>query len=71
MWTIEHDRSFEALKSALCSSPVLALPDISKPFSIETDASDLVVGAVLMQDGHPLAYLSKALGPRSGGTVSL
>jgi hypothetical protein len=45
----------------------LALPNFSKQFQVETDASDLGVGAVLMQEGHPLAYISKALGPRTKG----
>jgi len=45
----------------------LSLPDFSKPFCIETDASDLGVGAVLLQDQHHLAYISKALGPKSKG----
>lgn len=51
----------------MSSSPVLAMPRFDKPFSIETDASVLGIGAVLIQDGHPLAFLSKALGPRSRG----
>jgi hypothetical protein len=46
---------------------MLALPDFSKPFCLETDASKLGIGAVLMQDGHPIAYLSKAIGPKSQG----
>jgi len=46
---------------------VLALPDFAVPFCIETDASGLGIGAVFLQKGHPLAYLSKALGPRSRG----
>jgi hypothetical protein len=49
------------------SWPVLALPDFAATFFIETDASAVGVGAVLMQKGHPLAFLSKALGPKSRG----
>jgi hypothetical protein len=66
-WTSETQASFEALKVALTSTPVLALPNFSKTFEIETNASAIGVGVVLMQDGHPLAFLSKALGPRNRG----
>ena len=57
--------SFEALKRALISAPILVLLDFSKPFTIETDASSTGVGAVLSQDNHPVAYISKALGPKT------
>lgn len=67
VWTVDHDKSFAALKSALCSSPVLALPNFDAPFAIETDASGMGVGAVLLQNGHPLAFISKALGPKLQG----
>lgn len=63
-WTSAHEESFTALKRALTSTPVLALPIFSKPFVVETDASDKGIGAVLMQDQHPLAFLSQTLGPR-------
>ncbi|CAD6241764.1 unnamed protein product [Miscanthus lutarioriparius] len=49
----------------LMQAPVLVVPDFSHQFVIETDASDLGIGAVLMQNQHPVAYLSKALGPRN------
>lgn len=67
IWTSEHEESFVALKQALCSAPVLALPDFTKTFCIETDACKTGVGAVLLQDGHPLAFMSKALGPKTQG----
>jgi hypothetical protein len=65
VWTQEHESAFTALKHALVSAPVLAQPDFQRPFIIETDACNEGVGAVLMQGGHPLAFLSKALGVKS------
>lgn len=48
IWTADHQKAFDSLKAALCQSPVLALPNFSKPFCIETDASDLGVGAQVL-----------------------
>lgn len=45
-------------------TPVLGLPNFSQPFTIETDACNDGIGAVLMQQGQPIAYLSKALGEK-------
>jgi hypothetical protein len=67
IWTPAHEESFQTLKIALSTSPVLVLPDFNKVFCVETDASGLGVGAVLMQSGQPLAFISKALGPKSLG----
>jgi hypothetical protein len=67
IWTATHTTTFEALKQALVTAPVLALPNFSRPFQLQTDACDRGVGAVLLQDGHPLAFVSKALGPRTRG----
>jgi hypothetical protein len=66
-WTDAHHQAFHSLKHALTTAPCLALPDFSHPFHIETDACAVGVGAVLLQNGHPLAYISKALGPRNQG----
>jgi hypothetical protein len=46
---------------------VPALPDFTKQFQLETDVGDLGVGVVLMQTGHPLAFISRALGHRTKG----
>lgn len=43
----------------MTSALVLALPNFNEPFTIETDASGSTMGAVLMQQGHPLAFFSK------------
>ena len=66
-WTKSHQESYERLKGALTSAPVLQLVDTSKPFQIETDASDYAIGAVLLQEvngyWHPVAYESRKLTP--------
>ena len=49
----------------MVTTPVLVLPNFDKPFAIETDACDTGIGAVLTQEGHPVAYFSKALGTRN------
>jgi hypothetical protein len=43
------------------------MPDFQKTFYVETDAFEKGIGAVLHQEGHPIAFVSKALGPRSQG----
>ncbi|XP_017241605.1 uncharacterized protein LOC135152094 [Daucus carota subsp. sativus] len=61
-WSEEATKAFQALKNAMASTPVLRLPDFSKEFTIESDACNTGIGAVLTQEGQPLAYFSKALG---------
>lgn len=64
-WRPECEQSFKTLKSMLLFSPILRLPDLSKTFILRTDASNLGVGAVLMQDHdgkkYPVAYASRKL----------
>lgn len=67
VWTSTHTLAIDTLKQALSSAPVLAFPDFEKPFQLQTDASEFGMGAVLLQEGHPLAFVSKALGARTRG----
>lgn len=60
-WHDQATAAFEKLKEALVIAPFLALPDYAKVFIIETDASRMGIGAVLMQQGHPIAYISRCL----------
>src|SRR4051812_13466261 len=67
VWTENTAQAFELLKQQLITAPVLALPDFSKTFTVETDACDKGIGAVLQQDGNPIAFMSKSLSPRYQG----
>lgn len=60
IWTSECDTAFATPKECLTTAHVLVLPNLQQQFMVEIDASDLGIGVVLQQDGHPLAYLSKA-----------
>ena len=66
VWTEEMTFAFESLKKKLTEPPVLAFPDFDAPFVVETDASNVSLGAVLAQkkgDGkiHPLQYASRTM----------
>ena len=75
-WQDHHIRAFQTLKNRLTSSPILRLPvyQEGKLFVPRTDASDIGLGAVLLQDfegeGHlPIAYASKKLLPRNYSVI--
>ncbi len=66
-WTDECEQAFRALKDAVVSAPVLAFPNAQDPFVLDTNASDLCLGAELsqIQDGveHMISYGSVILSP--------
>lgn len=60
-WTKQVDEDFKYLKERVAQYPILALPTFKKLFTVETDASNLAIGAVLSQDGRPVAFFSEKL----------
>jgi hypothetical protein len=60
-WSLQCEEAFLTLKKLLTTAPVLAQPDIEKPFDVYCDASDTGIGGVLMQDGRAIAYASRQL----------
>jgi len=64
IWSEAASAAFTALKTALTSAPVLALPDFTEPFVVECDASTHGFGAVLLQGQHPVAFFSRPTAPR-------
>lgn len=64
-WNEVAELAFQKLKEAMIAAQILALPYYSKTFMVETDASGEGTGVVLMQDGHPIAYISKVLSPKN------
>lgn len=65
VWTETADNAFQEIKKRLVTAPVLACPDYEQTFTIQTDASDKGIGAVLTQgegsDEQPIAYISRKL----------
>jgi len=60
-WQQAQEETFLKLKGKRCSQPVLKYFDIKKPVEIQSDASQRDLGAVLIQDGQPIAYSSRSL----------
>lgn len=70
-WNDEAEAAFQTLKSAMIKVPVLAQTDFSKQFVVETDGSNHRLGAILMQDSHPITFFSKVLPQECHTKVSL
>ena len=61
IWGNAQQHAFDELKKRLTQAPLLVLPDFTKTFEIECDASGIGIGGVLMQGGRPVAYHSEKL----------
>jgi hypothetical protein len=60
-WSPKYNEAIEQLKVLLTTAPVLAQPDIEKPFDVYCDASSIGLGCVLMQEGRVIVYASRQL----------
>jgi hypothetical protein len=56
-WTEESQQTFDKMKEVMSTCPVLALLDISQLFVLECDASEVGIGAVLIQGGQPIGFI--------------
>src|SRR5258705_10258123 len=68
LWADEQACTFECLKTAICSAPVLVFPDPDRAYLVEADSSGYATGAVLSQmrddkKWHPIAFINKGLSP--------
>ena len=58
MWNENHQQAFDKMKAIVSTDCLLQYPDHNIPFDIETDASDFQLGAIIKQNGNPVAYYS-------------
>jgi len=58
-WGKKKASAFETLKDKLTKAPILTLPNFAKTFEIECDASNIGIGATLLQEGHPITSFSE------------
>jgi hypothetical protein len=61
VWSELVAHAFTALKDSMYTTPVLAVPDFHNTFVLECDALGRGLGALLMQEGHPLAFTNKQI----------
>ncbi|KAG1135610.1 hypothetical protein G6F37_012421 [Rhizopus arrhizus] len=63
VWSKEADQAFITLKKIIMTLPTLAYPDPHKPYDVHTDASMFGLGAIIVQNGRPVAFASRTLTP--------
>lgn len=67
-WTPECDRALRKIQMCMTRDPILKLPDVNRPFIVQTDASDIAISCCLLQEVkgifHPVKFLSRKLLPR-------
>jgi hypothetical protein len=62
-WTAVEQKAFETIKKIISKETLLAYPNFNETFDIHTDASHLQLGAVISQQGKPIAFYSRKLQP--------
>ena len=62
-WTEQHQKAFDTMKKIVAREVMLSYPNFSKEFHIHTDASKTQLGAVISQNGKPIAFYSRKLNP--------
>lgn len=60
-WTPQCEKAFQEIKAVVAKETLLAFPNFKEKFVIHTDASDTQLGAVISQEGRPLAFYSRKL----------
>ena len=58
-WTEVHQKAFKDVKKVMAKETILNYPNFNEVFEIHTDTSDRQLGAVIFQNGYPLAYYSR------------
>ena len=60
-WTERQQNAFNQMKAVIATETLLHYPNHNEPFQVFTNASDYQLGAVIKQNGHPVAYYSRKL----------